>query len=112
MEPEDFLAMLRETVHLRAVAAGWNYTFGRLGRGTADMLREDGKRHGYDVLIEQPVTRADGTAISSTLIREELQAGNMDEADRLMRGPYTIMGTVVEGKHEGKLLGFPTANIA
>ena len=60
MEPEDFLAMLRGTVHLRAVAAGWNYTFGRLGRGTADMLREDGKRHGYDVLIQQlPVAPVD-----------------------------------------------------
>ena len=55
MEPEDFLAMLRETVQLRAVAAGWNYTFGRQGRGTADMLREDGEKHGYDVLIQPPV---------------------------------------------------------
>ena len=64
------------------------------------------------MLIEQPVTREDGMAISSTLIREELQAGNMDEADRLMRGPYAISGTVVEGKHEGHLLGFPTANVA
>ena len=112
MEPEAFLCRLREAMDVRAVVAGWNYTFGRKAEGNAEMLCRDGKEHGYDVLIEQPVTRKDGTAISSTLIREELQAGNMEEADSLMRGPYTISGTVVEGKHEGHLLGFPTANVA
>ncbi len=112
MEPETFLCRLREAMDVRAVVAGWNYTFGRKAGGDAEMLYRDGKEHGYDVLIEQPVTREDGTAISSTLIREELQAGNMDEADSLMCGPYTISGMVVEGKHEGHLLGFPTANVA
>ena len=112
MEPEAFLCRLREAMDVRAVVAGWNYTFGRKAGGNAEMLYRDGKERGYDVLIEQPVTREDGMAISSTLIREELQAGNMDEADRLMRGPYAISGTVVEGKHEGHLLGFPTANVA
>ena len=112
MEPEGFLSRLRELMDVRAVVAGWNYTFGRKAEGNAEMLCRDGKEHSYDVLIEQPVTREDGTAISSTLIREELQAGNMEEADSLMRGPYTISGTVVEGKHEGHLLGFPTANVA
>ena len=112
LEPGAFLAGLREQIDVRAVVAGWNYTFGRKAEGNAEMLRRDGERFGYDVLIEQPVTREDGTAISSSLVREELQAGNMDEADDLMRGPYTITGTVVEGKHEGRLLGYPTANIA
>jgi len=112
MEPEGFLSRLRELMDVRAVVAGWNYTFGRKAGGDAEMLCRDGKEHGYDVLIEEPVTREDGTAISSTLVREELQAGNMDEADSLMRGPYTISGTVVEGKHEGHLLGYPTANVA
>ena len=111
MDPEAFLRRLRELMDVRAVVAGWNYTFGRKALGNAEMLHRDGEKHGYDVLIEQPVTREDGTAISSTLIREELQAGNMDEADTLMGGPYTLTGTVVEGKHEGHLLGFPTANI-
>jgi len=112
MEPEGFLSRLRELMDVRAVVAGWNYTFGRKAGGDAEMLCRDGKEHGYDVLIEEPVTREDGTAISSTLVREELQAGNMDEADSLMRGPYTISGTVVEGKHEGHRLGYPTANVA
>ena len=112
MDPDAFLSRLREIMDVRAVVAGWNYTFGRKAEGNAEMLLRDGKEHGYDVLIEPPVTREDGTAISSTLIREELQAGNMHEAENLMCGLYTITGTVVEGKREGHKLGFPTANIA
>ena len=112
MKPEAFLDRLRETMDVRAVVAGWNYSFGRKAGGDAEMLRRDGEKYGYDVLIEQPVTRTDGTAISSSLIREELLAGNTEEADDLMGAPYTITGKVVEGKHEGRLLGFPTANIA
>ena len=112
MEPEAFLFRLRELMDVRAVVAGWNYTFGRKAEGNAKLLLKDGKEHGYDVLIEQPVTREDGTAISSSLIREELQAGHVEEADDLMSVPYTITGTVVEGKREGHLIGFPTANIA
>ena len=112
MEPEAFLDRLRGTMDVRAVVAGWNYTFGKKAGGNAEMLRRDGKEHGYDVLIEEPVAREDGTAVSSSLIREELAAGNMEEADELMGGPYSLTGTVVEGKREGHRLGFPTANIA
>ena len=75
MKPEAFLDRLRETMDVRAVVAGWNYSFGRKAGGDAEMLRRDGEKYGYDVLIEQPVTRKDGTAISSSLIREELLAG-------------------------------------
>ena len=39
LKPEDFLNMLRETVSLRAVVAGWNYTFGKGGKGDAELLR-------------------------------------------------------------------------
>ena len=112
MAPEAFLLRLREIMDVRAVVAGWNYTFGRKAEGNAELLLKDGKKHGYDVLIEQPVTREDGTAVSSSLIREELKAGNVNEVKSLMGSPYTIIGTVVGGKHEGHMLGFPTANIA
>lgn len=111
MEPEDFLAFLRERMDLRAVVAGWNYTFGRKGRGNAELLREDGRRYGYDVLIEPPATLADGTAISSTLVRQKLAEGRPEEAAELLARPYELTGTVVSGKREGHLLGYATANL-
>ena len=68
LAPEDFLQMLRRTVSLRAVVAGWNYTFGKGGQGDAELLRKDGAAHGYDVIIVPPVMTENGDTISSTLI--------------------------------------------
>lgn len=112
MDPAAFLRMIRESIHVRAVAAGWNFTFGRGARGDAAMLKADGEANGYDVLIQEPTAREDGTPVSSSLIREELLAGRVEEADDLLRHPYTIGGTVREGKHAGRRIGFPTANVA
>ncbi len=87
MPPEDFLKMLRESVDLKAVVAGWNYTFGKGGKGNADMLRQDGAKRGYDVIIVPPVKTAEGEVISSTLIRENLKQGHTAEAEKLTGHP-------------------------
>ena len=84
MPPEDFLRMLREQVTLKAVAAGWNYTFGKGGKGDADLLRQDGAEHGYEVIIVPPVRTGSGEIISSTLIREKLEQGLTAEAEALL----------------------------
>ena len=111
MEPMDFLCMLREQVKLRAVVAGWNYTFGRGGTGNAALLRLDGNKYGYDVIIVPPVMTDDGEPISSTLIRRHLQEGHMEEAEALMGHPYELRGRVTGGKHMGHRIGVPTANV-
>ena len=111
MEPEAFLERLRQTTEVRAVVAGWNYTFGRKGRGDAELLKTDGKKHGYRVLIVPPETLEDGTAISSSLVRKTLKEGRTEDARNLLGYDYSITGTVVPGKHQGRALGFPTANI-
>ena len=112
MEPEDFLDMLRKMVRLRAVTAGWNYTFGRRGRGDADMLRKDGKQHGYDVLILPPVTTEDGTVLSSSAIRERIENGLIPAAEEMLGHGYQLSGRVCGGKHLGRRIGVPTANVA
>jgi len=111
MEPEEFLCMLCEKVGLRAVVAGWNYTFGKGGKGDAELLQKDGREHGYDVLIVPPVMTDRGEIISSTLIRKKLQEGLMGEAETLMGHPYELHGRVTDGKHIGHQIGVPTANI-
>ena len=112
MEPEDFLDMLRHMVNLRAVVAGWNYSFGRGGRGDADMLRRDGGRYGYDVLILPPVTTEDGTVLSSTAVRERIEKGLIPEAEEMLGHGYQMKGRVQDGKHMGRRIGVPTANVA
>lgn len=111
MEPQDFLDMLRKTSDLKAVVAGWNYSFGRGGKGGAELLYADGKKHGYDVLIVPPVKTEDGEIISSTTIRNLLQQGCISKASAMMGHPYELHGPVTDGKHMGHRIGVPTANV-
>ena len=111
MAPETFLQTLRDTVRLKAVVAGWNYTFGKGGKGDAELLQRDGEENGYDVMIIPPVMTETGEAISSTLIRGRLQEGRIEEAGELMGHPYELRGRVTDGKHMGHRIGVPTANV-
>ena len=49
--------------------------------------------------------------MSSTRIREIIRAGNLDAVSQMLGRPYAISGRVIEGKHLGQQLGFPTANL-
>ena len=49
---------------------------------------------------------------SSTRIREAVAAGDFGIAEQLLGRPYTVLGTVIEGRHIGRELGFPTANLS
>ena len=50
--------------------------------------------------------------MSSTAIRQAVEAGDFATAKRMLGRDYTILGTVEEGKHLGRSLGFPTANLS
>ncbi len=110
-EPETFLNMLREDCKIAALVAGWNYTFGRMGRGTAETLEADGRANEYRTMIVPPVTAEDGMVISSTEIRERLAAGDVKKANEMLGYAYSITGPVVHGVHRATGMGSPTANI-
>lgn len=94
----------------RRVYVGFNFTFGRSGAGTADTLTELGARYGFEVEVVPPVKVGDMT-VSSTLIRDLVAAGRVQEAGRLLGMPYRLSGTVGKGDGLGRRLGFPTANV-
>ena len=110
VEAETFLREVRDLLKPVCLVAGYDYSFGRFGRGNTGMLEAFGRENGIDVRIVPPV-EADGSKISSTRIREELAAGNVRKAAELLGHPYGIAGQVVRGKGVGHTLGYPTANI-
>ena len=110
LSPEDFVGYLRARYDIAALAAGFNYTFGRQGAGTAETLRQLGERHGFQVLIAEPVLVA-GEPVSSTRIRSMIGRGDMGAARALLGRPYTLLGQVVSARHIGHALGYPTANL-
>ena len=110
LSPEAFVGYLQERYSIAALAAGFNYTFGKYGAGTAKTLRELGEAHGFQVLIAEPVL-VDAEPVSSTRIRTLVSEGRMGEARALMGRPYTLTGTVMANRRIGRRLGYPTANL-
>ena len=110
LSPEAFVGYLQERYDVAALAAGFNYTFGRYGAGTAETLKQLGAEHGFPVLIAEPVL-LDGEPVSSTRIRARISEGAMEAAEALLGRPYTLTGSVVSARHIGHTLGYPTANL-
>ncbi len=109
--PEDFIASLVEADRPRAVVCGYNFTFGREGRGDGSLLTAMGNALGFRVSVV-PAVVAEGAPVSSTRIRGLLEAGQLETANRLLGHTYPLSGRIAHGKQVGHALGFPTANLA
>jgi riboflavin kinase / FMN adenylyltransferase len=109
---EDFLAeIIVGAVGASHVVVGWDCTFGKGRRGTAEMLRAAGPRCGFGVSVLEPI-RGEGEVIySSTQIRELLRAGKPREAAALLGRFWEIDGRVAVGDRRGRTIGFPTVNL-
>ncbi|WP_043957475.1 bifunctional riboflavin kinase/FAD synthetase [Lysobacter sp. A03] len=113
MSAEDFVSeVLVRLLQAREVWVGPGFQFGKNRGGDLDLLQQMGKQAGpgFTAGAIEPVT-LDGERVSSTRIREALQAGDFATATRLLGRPYAISGRVVRGAQLGRTLGYPTANI-
>lgn len=111
MPPESFVQLLVNRYNPRHVVIGFNYSFGQGGKGDAKLLKEMGKRLGFEVHVVSPV-QVDDQTVSSTRVRQLLEQGDVEQAARLLERPYSVAGRVVHGKELGRKLGFPTANVS
>jgi riboflavin kinase/FMN adenylyltransferase len=114
--PRDFTEnILVARLGLSAVVAGYDFRFGAARLGDADFLKAEGARLGFAVEIVDRITMDEAgslEAVSSTATREALETGDVELARRLLGHPYFVRGVVRHGDKRGRLLGFPTANIA
>lgn len=108
--PEEFCerVLLRE-LRAKKVFCGFNFHFGKNGRGDAEFLKQYLSPRGVEVFAS-PAVCIGGEPVSSTRIRGMLSAGDMEAASELLGRPYSIRFPVSEGKHMGTGLGFPTIN--
>ena len=107
--------ILSEHLGLSAVVAGYDFRFGAGRTGDAEFLRAEGARLGFAVeIVERIVQDEDGSleAVSSTATRAALEAGDVALARDLLGHPYFVRAIVRHGDKRGRLLGFPTANLA
>jgi riboflavin kinase/FMN adenylyltransferase len=111
----DFVAdLLVRRIGMKAMVVGEDYAFGKNREGNIELLNSLAPRLGFEVIVTGMIRTVQGTSgrISSTAIRELVQAGEMQQACRMLGRHFQIRGTVVAGRDRGgKLLGFPTANL-
>jgi len=111
MNGEDFLReFLIDRFHMKYMVVGENFHFGRARLGDIGSLQ--GLAGQYDFCLEVVKSRLlDAIRISSSLIRDILAGGQIEEANRMLGRLYCIEGKVTAGDGVGRELGFPTINI-
>lgn len=108
----DFVKdILVDRFHTKHAVCGFNYRFGYKAEGDADRLAQLGREFGYGVSVI-PEIRINGNTVSSTLIRTIIDEGKIDEYKDYTGRLYCIDGKVVQGKHLGRRIGFPTVNLS
>lgn len=111
-EPEAFIRALAGAANpLRGICVGHQWSFGKGRAGNLEMLARLGSELGFEE-VGVPAVEMDGRIVSSTLIRQAVEAGELADAARLLGRDYTILGTVVQGRQLGRTIGFPTANLS
>jgi riboflavin kinase/FMN adenylyltransferase len=111
LEPEQFIDdILISKLNVKHLVIGDDFHFGKARRGNFNLLKEQGAQRGFS--IEKSTSfRLNDVRISSTKIRDALNADDLAQARKFLGSDYSICGRVAQGDKLGRTLGFPTANI-
>lgn len=108
---EDFVRdYLAGRLCAKWIVAGEDVSFGAGGAGNAALLKQMAGELGFGVTTISKIS-VDGKEISSSYIRELVEAGNMERVKQFLGTPYTIWGEVSHGKKLGRTIGMPTINV-
>ncbi len=103
--------ILVKNLQANRVSVGWDFRFGRKRTGDAKDLQAIAANYNIGVTIVPLYTCENGERISSSIIRQALEEGDLKKSNRLLGRPYSLVGQVVQGQKLGRTLGFPTANL-
>ena len=107
---KDFVDEIIEELNICGIVVGYDFCFGYKGLGKADRLKEYCETLGIACEVIPAVT-VDGVVVSSTLIRELIEAGEIEKANAYLGHAHTLADTVRSGYHLGTKLGTPTINM-
>ncbi|HDH05559.1 MAG TPA: bifunctional riboflavin kinase/FAD synthetase [Nitrospirae bacterium] len=108
----DFVReILCKALGVKEIFIGSNYLFGKGRKGSPELLKKIGKECGFTVAIIEEI-KINNATLSSSMIRNLIAKGRVDEAAKFLGRQYSVEGIVVEGAKRGKsLLDTPTANL-
>ncbi|MDU7501213.1 MAG: riboflavin kinase, partial [Finegoldia magna] len=110
LKPEEFLDYVKEHTNFKNLVVGKDFKFGINASGNISTLKNFQKVFNYKLYIidDQFIN---GVPIRSTTIRKFLMSGEIENANSMLYRPFSINGVVIDGKHRGRNLGYPTANL-
>jgi riboflavin kinase/FMN adenylyltransferase len=112
MSPDEFAReILRDRLHAVEVHEGYNFHFGHKASGDVGLLTQLGRELGFEVVV-YPELRVRGDAVSSTRIRELIEAGDVARARALLMRPFSIRSTPGRGRGFGAKYTVPTINLS
>ena len=106
LNAEDFAQILKEKLNASALVLGDDFHFGKNRQGNSEFLAN----YGFQVTNLKTI-ESEGERVSSTRIRQTLQAGDLALAAKLLGRPYSITGRVQYGDQIGRTINFPTINV-
>ena len=101
---------LLEKFNMLHLVVGEDFSLGYKGEGTLDKLQKIAETAGFEITCVENIKIGD-KRVSSTLIRELIEKGRVEEVPEYLGRYYRLDGKVVKGKGRGKTMGFPTANM-
>ncbi len=108
---EDWIKdILWKQLQIKSIYLGRDSFFGRDREGSITLLQAWSQKLGFKVNVMKTI-RIEKEPVSSTLIRNYVQQGNLTMAAKFLGRPYSVFGSVVTGSGRGKKIGFPTANL-
>jgi riboflavin kinase / FMN adenylyltransferase len=108
---EAFLVQLKQKLGLGVLVVGEDFALGKGRQGTISVLKDIGRQHSFSVEVISRIETA-GQEVSSTLVRQALDAGEVDQVAELLGRTYKVAGVVTHGSDRGSKIGLPTANIS
>lgn len=110
LHSSEFIQLLRDRYGVAVLVAGYNHRFGHQQGETFEDYCRHGERLGVKV-VKAPEYLGRYAPVSSTIVRGLIAAGRVVDAMHCMGRPHVVAGKVVHGFHNGRGLGFPTANV-
>lgn len=108
--PQEFIDQYIIGLNVRHVVAGFDYSYGKMGKGTMETIQFH-SRNQFEFTVISKLATSNEEKISSTLIRTLLRDGRVESMPELLGRFYSTKGVVVHGDKRGRTIGFPTANV-
>ena len=107
MQPKDFADLLTHEFAPRAFFCGRDFRFGKNAKGTPEFLEE----YTHVSVDISELLFLNGEKVGATSVKQRLKQGDVAGAAELLGAPFFLTGVVIEDRHVGRAIGFPTANI-